>query len=192
MAEQKKYLDDTGLGQVWNAATGTFVAQEEGKGLSANDFTDEMVEKVNNAANASEVATALGEKANASDMETALNAKANADTVYTKEETDQKIKVAVTGSYKAKGSINFAELPTVDMTTGDMYNIKDAFATTEAFIEGAGLSYPAGTNVVYTADGKWDCMAGTWDFSEFLMKDDVQPMTAEEIAAICTLPTATE
>ncbi len=178
MAEQKKYLDNKGLEQVWDAANDTFVAQEAGKTLSTNDFTDEMKEKVNNAANASEV-------------ETALSGKANADTVYTKEqtytkeETDQKIKVAVTGAYKAKGSILFSELPTADMATGDMYNIKDEFVTTDAFVEGAGLSYPAGTNVVYTADGKWDCMAGTWDFSEFLMKDDVQAMTAEEIAEIC-------
>ena len=185
MADKKKYLDNAGLTQVWDAANDTFVAQEEGKGLSANDFTDEMKEKVNNAANAEEVATALNEKANADTVYTK-------EQTYTKEETEQKIKAAVTGAYKAKGSINFAELPTENMETGHMYNIKDAFTTTDAFVEGAGVAYPAGTNVAYTADGKWDCMTGIFDFSEFLMKDDVQAMTAEEIAAICTLPTATE
>jgi hypothetical protein len=111
---------------------------------------------------------------------------------YTKTETDNaidtKVKTAVAGIYKVKGSVNFADLPTEGMSDGDTYNIKDAFTTTDAFEEGAGASYPAGTNVTYVeADKKWDCMAGTYDFSDYLTKDDVRSLTSDEIAAICKI-----
>ncbi len=58
------------------------------------------------------------------------------------------------------GSILFANLPD-DALTGWMYNILDNFTTTEDFLEGAGEYHVAGTNVVKTASGKWDCMAGS-------------------------------
>lgn len=114
---------------------------------------------------------------------------------YTKTETntqiDNKVKAAVAGVYKIKGSIAFASLPTSGMTGGDVYNITDAFTSTSAFAEGAGKSYPAGTNVVYVADsGKWDCMSGTYDFSAYLKTTDIRNLTEEEIAAICVMPTA--
>ncbi len=41
-----KYLDQAGLGYVWDKAKSTFVIAEEGKGLSSNDFTDEWKQKV--------------------------------------------------------------------------------------------------------------------------------------------------
>ena len=43
----------------------------------------------------------------------------------------------------------------------DMRNVSDEFTTTSDFKEGAGHEMPAGTNVYYTADGKWDCLAGS-------------------------------
>jgi hypothetical protein len=112
--------------------------------------------------------------------------------VYTKTEADSvieaKVKTAVTGIYKVKGSINFADLPSEGMSDGDTYNIKDAFTTTDAFEEGAGASYPAGTNVTYVeTDGKWDCMAGTYDFTDYLKKDDIRSLTTEEIEEICAV-----
>lgn len=58
------------------------------------------------------------------------------------------------------GSILFANLPD-DALTGWMYNILNNFTTTEDFLEGAGEYHVAGTNVVKTASGKWDCMAGS-------------------------------
>jgi hypothetical protein len=60
--------------------------------------------------------------------------------------------------------------------------------TTDAFREGSGKSYPAGTNVAYVeADKKWDCLAGTYDFSSYLTADDIRSLTSEEIAAICVI-----
>lgn len=110
---------------------------------------------------------------------------------YTKTEADAAVKkavdAAVTGVYKVKGSIAFASLPTKGMVAGDVYNITDDFTTTDAFVEGAGKKCKAGSNVVYTDKG-WDVMAGTYDFSDFVMKADIQFLTNDEIDAICTMP----
>ncbi len=105
-----------------------------------------------------------------------------------KKELTDTVSQAVSGVYKFKGCINFAELPTEGMKAGYTYNVKDEFETTEKFVDGAGKTYPKGTNVAYTGDG-WDCLAGIYDFSEFLMKDDLVNITAEEIDAICVMPT---
>ena len=68
---------------------------------------------------------------------------------------------------------------------GDVYNVTDAFTAGSTFITTEqGKAYPAGTNIVYTETG-WDVMAGTYDFSDFLKKDDVTALTSEEIAEIC-------
>ena len=40
MATERKYLDSEGVKYLWNKAEGTYVKQEEGKGLSENDYTD--------------------------------------------------------------------------------------------------------------------------------------------------------
>lgn len=48
-----KYVDENGLLYLWSKITGNFVAQEEGKGLSTNDLTDALVEKINNAGDSS-------------------------------------------------------------------------------------------------------------------------------------------
>lgn len=120
------------------------------------------------------------------------------DETYSKTETEQKINsaidVAVAGIYKVKGSIAFAGLPTEGLAEGHVYNVTDAFTTTEDFVEGAGAKYPAGTNVVVvnTAEEgepvyKWDCMSGVYDFSEFVKKGDIAALTAEEISALCPI-----
>ena len=57
---------------------------------------------------------------------------------------DQKVST----TYKASGSIYFADLPLLaENRIGNVYNIKDDFTTTADFLEGAGKDYPAGTNV---------------------------------------------
>jgi hypothetical protein len=106
------------------------------------------------------------------------------DDYYTKNQIDQKLE----DTYKIRGSIFFSELPpALSALQGDTYNIKDTFTTTSDFLEGAGFSYPPGTNVYMTMSGKWDCMAGTYDFSDFVMKSDLTSMTKAEIEAICTI-----
>lgn len=90
------------------------------------------------------------------------------------------INSALTGVYTPRGSIQFANLPQPqEGNKGYVYNVLDAFTTTEAFIEGAGHSYGAGTNIVCVVAGsgsyKWDVLAGTVDLTE-LTADDVQTL----------------
>ena len=73
----------------------------------------------------------------------------------------KRISQGLQGALMPMGTITFAQLPTVTAQAGYMYNISDGFTTDDTFNEGAGHEYPAGTNVYLTADGKWDCMAGT-------------------------------
>lgn len=56
-----------------------------------------------------------------------------------------------------KGSINFSAIPTSGMENGDMYDIKDEFTTDSRFIEGAGIKYGAGTDIIWNSStSKWD------------------------------------
>lgn len=63
------------------------------------------------------------------------------------------------------GTITYAELQALkesgNISAGHLYNISDNFTTDDSFREGAGVEYAAGTNVYYTATGKFDCLAGT-------------------------------
>lgn len=100
--------------------------------------------------------------------------------LQTASQVQDAIKSAITGVYTPKGSIAFASLPTAAAgNKGWVYNISDAFTTTTAFIEGAGHSYGAGTNVVCVDAGsgsyKWDVLAGTIDLTE-LTADEVQTL----------------
>ena len=78
---------------------------------------------------------------------------------YYKEQAER-VAEGLKGSLLPMGTIPFAQLPERPKD-GYMYNISDEFVTTDRFKEGAGHTIPAGTNVYYTADGFWDCMAGS-------------------------------
>lgn len=75
--------------------------------------------------------------------------------------------------YKPKGSIVGTGLvqSLLDQSeVGWVYNVTDAFTTTNLFVEGAGKTYPAGTNVVVITQGsgssatkKFDVLAGFVD-----------------------------
>ena len=100
--------------------------------------------------------------------------------LQTASQVQDAIKSAITGVYTPKGSIAFASLPTAAAgNKGWVYNVTGAFTTTAAFVEGAGHSYGAGTNVVCVDAGsgsyKWDVLAGTIDLTE-LTADEVQTL----------------
>lgn len=76
-------------------------------------------------------------------------------------EQAKRISQGLEGSLLPMGTVTFAELGNQSKNPGYMYNISDDFTTTAEFKEGAGYEYPAGTNVYRTADGFWDCLAGT-------------------------------
>ena len=69
---------------------------------------------------------------------------------------------------------------------GKVYNIIDAFTTTEDFVEGADNKYPAGTNVVCidTDDAgtyKWDVLAGFVDLSGYETTSSVDTKLANKV-----------
>ena len=96
--------------------------------------------------------------------------------------TDSQLAAKLAATYKAAGSVTFASLPQLSATEeGKVYNITDAFVTNGNFVEGAGKSYPAGTNVVCIDTGtdvfKWDVLTGMVDLSAY----DTAEETEEKI-----------
>jgi phage-related tail fiber protein len=182
-----KKLDATGLRQVWAKITSIFDTKE-----SVNSKVSAKADKsttlsgygITNAYTKTETDTKVGAKA---DKATSLSGYGITD-AYTKTETDTAIKNAVAGVYKFKGSVAFASLPTSGMSDGDTYNITDEFTTNANFKEGTGHTYPAGTNVSYIgSDKKWDCLAGIYDFSDYLKASDLENITESEIDDICVI-----
>ena len=209
MSNVTKKLDATGLSQVWALILENFAKKGTGdlnviEKVSVNGVELEVTDKGVNITVPTGALANL-DKVGQGQLEDALleliNGKATAATTLagygitdamTTTEVNSAISTAVgnaiSGVYKVKGSIAFANLPTEGMEEGWIYNISEEFTTNTSFVEGAGKKYPAGTNVVYTENG-WDCQAGTYDFSDFLMSSDLVDLTEEEIAEICKMPT---
>lgn len=91
---------------------------------------------------------------------------------------DEKISAAIAGALIPSGSIAFADLPALTKANcNKLFNITDAFTTTADFVEGAGASYTAGTNVAIINVGtssspsyKYDAYTGVIDTSVFMQK----------------------
>lgn len=76
------------------------------------------------------------------------------------------------------GTISFADLSlSANQIEKYMFNISDDFVTDATFKEGAGHSFPAGTNVFRTNDGYWDCLAGSFQTPNGDTKDNVVTFT---------------
>lgn len=94
----------------------------------------------------------------------------------------------VASAYIASGSIAFESLPTLGASVrGHVYNITNAFTTTAAFIEGAGLTYPSGTDVVCIQQGStyyWNVFAGFIDLSGYVRATDIVPISNAELDEI--------
>lgn len=94
------------------------------------------------------------------------------DPYQTQSEVEAEIRSQISGVYKPQGAVAFANLPTLSASIeGYVYNVTDAFVTTANFVEGAGHSHPAGTNVVCVEHGTgvymWDCLTGAIDLSAY-------------------------
>lgn len=92
-------------------------------------------------------------------------------------------------TYKAKGSVAFANLPSLTSANeGNVYNVTDAFTTTSDFVEGAGKTYPAGTNVVIInttgTTYKYDVLSGFVDLSGYQLSSELVAITNGEIDTI--------
>lgn len=107
-----------------------------------------------------------------------LETKANSADVYTKTETDDKIKSAISAVYKPAGSVAFASLPEPSADVlGNVYNVTNSFTTNDKFVEGAGKKYPAGTNVVIVSPEadtyKYDVLSGEIDLSDYQTSEQI-------------------
>lgn len=171
-------------------ATNKFVAQEEGKGLSANDFTDIQKEKLESLENyvlpqaSADVAGGVkigaglsitadgilsatgGGTADAVEWENVVGKPEDllkAGDVYSKEEVDAKVNAV----YKFKGSVeNLTALPTEGNTLGDVYNLKDT-----------------GMNVAWDGSN-WDYLGIDVDLSGYVQASDLVEATDEQIDAL--------
>lgn len=111
-----------------------------------------------NAASGASTATSKASAASTS-ATNAATSEANAKKYY---EQAKAISESFSGALRPMGTVTFANLPAVSsVSAGDMYNISDEFVTTSDFVEGAGITEPAGSNVYKTEAGKWDVLAGS-------------------------------
>lgn len=145
-----------------------------------NDLTDALVTLINGALQKSG-GTMSGAIAMGGNKITGLADGTSDGDAVTKKQLD----AAMLGALKPSGSIAFASLPTLSASVlNNIYNITDAFTTTSDFVEGAGVSYPAGTNVAIINTGtdanpvyKYDTYTGVIDLSPYLKKDGTVAMT---------------
>lgn len=155
-----------------NGKTGVVVLTQDDVGDGAtykrthNDLTDALLALINGALQRSG-GTMTGAL-------TLVGDPSNANEAATKNYVDS---VAV-GALRPAGSVAFANLPALTAANlNKIVNVTDAFTTTADFTEGAGKSYPAGTNVAIINTGtdaspvyKYDAMPGFVDLSGYLEK----------------------
>lgn len=98
------------------------------------------------------------------------------------------VKSKVTSVYKPQGSVVFSELPTPSASVeGFVYNVTDAFTTTADFVEGAGASHTAGTNVVcieVSGVYRWDVFTGMVDLSGYTPTSENVELSNTEVDSI--------
>lgn len=182
------YVQDADIADM---ATKTYVT-----GLGYQTASD-VTSAVESATEGMATETWVGEQGyqTASQVDTAITSKGY-DTVTSvdgkveaaKTELQGAIDAAVSSVYTPKGSVAFASLPAMSAdAVGDVYNVTDAFTTTDSFVEGSGKKYPSGTNVVCVTDGdaqKWDVLAGMVDLSGYVQASDLETVTTTEIDAM--------
>ena len=110
----------------------------------------------------------------------------------TASEVTQAINNAISSVYKPAGSLDATDIAASLLTSaneGNVYNISGEFTTTTNFVEGAGNTYPSGTNIVIVNTGtsaspvyKFDVLAGFMDLSNYVTQ--VQNATAGNLAGL--------
>ena len=99
---------------------------------------------------------------------------------------------AIVGALKPKGSVAFASLPALTAANlNNVYNVTDAFTTTADFVEGAGKSYPAGTEVAIINNGtdaspvyKYSVYSGFIDLSNYWDQTNLTAITTAQIDSL--------
>jgi hypothetical protein len=143
-----------------NSATSASTSENNAR-VSANSASTSASSASTSETNAKKSADSAGASAsNASaSANNASTSETNAKKYY---EQTKSISESFAGTLRPKGTVTFANLPSVSLAeTGDMYNVSDEFTTTTDFAEGAGNTIPLGSNVYKNSDGKWDVLAGS-------------------------------
>lgn len=153
---------------------------------AAKKYADDKAETI-----AAAIPSKVSQLANDSSFATSSQVQASVDNAVTaaKNQLEATIEGAVSSLYKPSGSVAFASLPAPSKAKlGNVYNVTDAFVTTASFVEGAGKTYTAGTNVVcVNTSGStymWDVLAGMVDLSPYLKNADVTVVTNADIDAM--------
>lgn len=84
----------------------------------------------------------------------------------------------LSGALIPMGTISFSELSSKDKITGHMYNINEAFISTQDFIDGGGVAYAKGSNVYCTGIGKWEVLVnpdGEYGGSCVIVISNIEP-----------------
>lgn len=107
----------------------------------------------------------------------------------TSSQVETAINNKIGSTYKAKGSIAFSSLPALTSANeGNVYNITNSFTTTADFVEGAGNTYPSGTNVVIVNTSgstyKYDVLSGFVDLSAYELSSNLVAIINDEIDVI--------
>lgn len=158
----KKSADSasTSAASASNSATSASTSENNAR-VSANSASASASSARTSETNAKKSAdSAITSANNASTSENNASAsETNAKKYY---EQTKSISESFAGTLRPKGTVTFANLPSVSLAeTGDMYNVSDEFTTTTDFAEGAGNTIPLGSNVYKNSDGKWDVLAGS-------------------------------
>jgi hypothetical protein len=158
----KKSADSAGASaaSASNSATSASTSENNAR-VSANSASESASSASTSEINAKKSAdSAITSANNASTSENNASAsETNAKKYY---EQTKSISESFAGTLRPKGTVTFANLPSVSLAkTGDMYNVSDEFTTTTDFAEGAGNTIPLGSNVYKNSDGKWDVLAGS-------------------------------
>lgn len=94
--------------------------------------------------------------------------------------------------YQPGGSYAFENIPALTAANlGFVYNITNAFTTTASFLEGAGIDYPAGTDVAIVNAGtaeipvyKYNALGGVFDGYQTKLQFDTMPTAAAGLEGI--------
>lgn len=133
-------------------------------------------------------AQAITEKA----VDITVPTKASELTNDAKYQTEEQVVAAITAkvssTYKAGGSVTFAELPELkEENLGLVVNVTEKFTSTADFVEGADTEHPAGTNVAVVKVGedyKYDALAGFVDLSGYIKASEIEAITSSEVSAL--------
>lgn len=156
------------------------VDKVSGKGLSTEDFTTAEKNKLSGIESGAQVnvidsitvngaAVSVTSKTAALTSPTKTSDLTNDSGFQTAENVDDKIDAKISGVYRASGRATLATLPALAVANlGCVYDMTQDFTTTSDFVEGAGKTFPAGTNVAIVSVGnayKYDVLAGVVDLS---------------------------